>query len=72
MNRLAAQMMAAMAAMSAKNISGGNMNQKLELAGSAGSSKHGQGQMAKGTQPKRYEQKQIGARKFFRKGAGRV
>lgn len=69
MNRLAAQMMAAMAAMSAKNISGGSINQKLEIARSAGSAKHGQGWMAKGTRPKRYEQKQIGARKFFRKYA---
>lgn len=72
MNRFSAFMMAAMAAGFNKNISGGNINQKIEFAGSAGSSKHGQGQMAKGTQPKRYEQKQIGARKFFRKGAGRV
>ncbi len=69
MNRSASQMMAEMAEMSAKNISCDSINQKLEVARSAGSAKHGQGWMAKGTQPKRYEQKKIGARKFFRKYA---
>lgn len=67
MNRNTAFMMAAMAAMAGQGISGGSINSKMELAGSAGSGKHSKGRMAKGTQPKRYEQKQIGACKFFRK-----
>jgi hypothetical protein len=69
MNRSLAQIMAMGAAMAGKGISGGPVNKKMEFVRAGGSSKHGQGQMTKGTQPKRYKQKQIGARKFFRKYA---
>lgn len=67
MDRAIAMMMATAAAAMSKGVTDGPINKKMEFVRGAGSSKHKNGFMPKGTQPKLLPQNQIGARKYFRK-----